>query len=444
MKRFIALFLALLLPVCALAETVEIALRIQTAEALFNKLLQRSVQGAAGVDAASMEAAVKLLQILLGDTTITAVTQEDAGSVSISLKGMNLLDVTTYQVGSESQMTSSLIPGYVLIEESDEDPAVDAEKEQKIAEDFMTAFKTWREALPSETAYGVFGGDAYAGGTVCTTWSITDSDIAKLMSELMTPELRALVSESLTVEESEQTDALDALEKANQRVAEENKYAYTIRCVKDDQDQIVGMSLTVFEHEKQLATLSLGLQEQEIRLVLGLGMKEQNYWSECRLTKNKHEQTTYTKGEACEWVADKSESFTYVSQTNAPAAAYLMNCIVTNYGKRKLWDGHMYLGTKADAAKEFMTFAGSVNELAKSAEVKFSLRDRQQDLMTVALSTSPVEAILLPDESMVRCSETEQADLYTKVNQDFVFAISMRLIQIIPFDVLLKMDGLTP
>lgn len=442
MKRCIALLLALLLPVCALSETIEVTVQVQTAEALFSAMLEPAVQSQAGLDDATAEAAAKLMKALIGNTKITTVTQEDAGSVSISLNGVNFLDVTTYLSGVQTLMTSSLIPGYVLVEEAD--PAADAQREKKIAEDVKAAVTAWKDGLTAETAYGAFSGDAYTGGTSCTTWTITDSDIAKLMSNLMTPELRTLVSESLTVEESEQTDVLDALEKANQRVAEENKYAYTIRCVKDDQNRIVGMSLTVFEHEKQLATLSLGLDEQEIRLVLGLGMKEQNYWSEYRLTKNKHEQTTYIKGEACEWVADKSESFTYVSQTNAPAASYLMNCVVTNYGKRNLWDGHIYLGAKADAAKEILTFTGSVNELTKSAEAKFSLRDSQQDVMTVAVSSKPVEAILMPDESMVRCSETEQAELYTKVNQEFVFALSMRLIQIIPFDVLLKMDGLAP
>lgn len=446
MKRFIALFLALLLPFGALAETTQVTLEVQAEEALFSALLKSGAQNGAGIDAAALEAYVSLLKTLLKDTSITMVSQENASSVSIILNGTSLMDAANYLSGSEMQTTSSLIPGYVLVEADAADSAIDAEKEQQIAKDLEKVFTAWKEGLVSETTYGVFAGDAYSGGTQCTTWTITDSDIAALMSAVMTPELRGMIEQHIASEDGDQEDVLAAFDAANARVAEENKYAYILRRVEDDQEKLVGFSLSVFEAEKQLATLSIGPNEDGMRIVLGLGLKAQNYWSECKLTKSQRDQTTFIKGEVREWTADKSESFAYVAQTNAPAVSYLLNCIATSSGQRKLWDGHVYLGSKTDAAREILAFSGSVNQQNKAVEASFSLMENKQALMTISISKKPVAAILPPDASLIRCAadDPDQAELYTKVSQEFAFAITMRLMQIIPFDVLMTLDGLMP
>lgn len=445
MKRLVALLLALLLPVCALAETYEVTMEVQTAEALFSALVDQSVQQHMGLDGVSGESVAKLLQALLGNTKITAVTQENASSVSISLNGSSFLDATTYQSGSESLMTSSLIPGYVLVEEAAAASAAEDEKEKKIAEDAQNAYDAWKKALPVETAHGVFSGDAYTGGTVCTTWTITDSDIAALMTAVMTPELREMIKQHADDETAGKGDILSAFDAGNVRVAEENKYTYTIRRVADDDDQLVGFSATVFDQAAQVATFSLGVNDQNVRMVIGLGLKQENYWAECVLTESQRDQTTFIKGEMREWTADKSESFAYVAEANAPAMSYLLNCIMTKSGQRELWDGHVYLGTKANASKEVLSFSGSMNKANQSFEAKCSLVENQQPMMTFSLSKKPAEEIMPPDASLVRCAESDpdQGELYEKVNQEFVFAITMRLMQFIPFDLLLKMDGLT-
>lgn len=441
MKRFIALFLALLLPVFALAETFEVTLEVQAKEAVFSSLLKSAAQSGAGYDAAALETYASLLQSLLKDSSITFVSQENASSVSITLNGTSFLDATTYLSGTETMTTSSLIPGYVLVEADADNSVIAAEKEQQIAEEFEKAFADWKKDIASETSYGVFAGDAYSGGTQCTTWTLSDGDISALMTALMTPELRAMIEQQL-----EADDALAAFDAANERVAEENKYSYILRCVKNDQEELVGFSVSVFEAEKQLATLSLGRTEQGMRAVLGLGLKEQNYWAECLLTKSQRDQTEFIKGEVREWIADKSESFAYAAQTNAPAVSYLMNCITTTSGQRKLWDGHVYLGSKTDAAKELLAFSGSVNQQNKAVEASFSLMENKQTILNFSMSKKPVASILPPDASLIRCSaeDPDQAELYTKVSQEFAFAITMRLMQIIPFDVFLTLDGLMP
>lgn len=446
MKKIVALLLALLLPVCALAETFEVTLEMRTAQAMFSAILDQSVQEQMGLDGVASESVVKLLQSLLGNTKITVINQENASSVSITLNGNSFLDATNYLSGTETLMTSSLIPGYVLVEDADSATAANTETEQKIMEDVHSAYQAWKEALPVETAQGVFSGDAYSGGTSCTTWTITDSDIAVLMSAVMTPELRGMIEQQMDTEAAGEDSVLASFDAANARVAEENKYTYTIRRVIDDADQLIGFSVTVFDQEAQVATFSLGKSDQRIRVVIGLGLKHENYWAECVLTESQRDQTTFLKGEMREWTADKSESFAYVTEANAPAMSYLLNCITTKSGQRELWDGHVYLGTKANAGKEVLSFSGSMNKADQSFEAKFSLVENQQSMMTFSLSKKPVAEIMPPDASLVRCSESDpdQGELYAKVNQEFVFAITMRLMQIIPFDVLLKLDGLTP
>ena len=75
MKRFVALLLALLLPVCSLAETLEVTLQVQTAETLFSAMLDRSIQRKSGTESASAEVITKLMRTLLGNTWITMITQ---------------------------------------------------------------------------------------------------------------------------------------------------------------------------------------------------------------------------------------------------------------------------------------------------------------------------------------------------------------------------------
>ena len=442
MKKCIALILALILPVCALAETVQITFQLQSADELFSGFIRQGTLNGMGVDASSLEAYASLLKIFLKDTKLTSVYQEDAFSLDISINGINLLDMTTRQSGSEMQLTSSLIPGYVLIEPADKtgDHAL-AEREAQLEEGIKEAFFAWKNGLVSETIYGVFAGDAYSGGTECTTWTVTDKDVAELISNLMTPELRTMIEEQIEAA-GEDENLLKAFEEVNERVMKENKFSYQIRRVGNEQHQPIGLSVSVFEEEKQIATLSAGIDQQTIRVVVGLGLKTQNYWAECLLTRSQKDQTTFVKGEMREWTADKSESFAYAAQSNAPAASYLLNCTMTNSGQRKLWDGHVYRGSKADAAKEILSFSGSVNPTGGSAEAVIRLMQNSKALMTLTLSMKPVTPIPPLDESLVRCSEKvpEQAELYAAVSQELVFAIAGRILQIIPLDVLLKLD----
>lgn len=445
MKRFVALLLALLLPVCSLAETLEVTLQVQTAETLFSAMLDRSIQRKSGTESASAEVITKLMRTLLGNTRITMITQEDASSFSISLNGTDFLDMTTHLDGEKTLLTSGLIPGYVLVENTGADATDNAADEQKITEDIQTAWLAWKKTIASENTYGVFSGDAYTGGTSCTTWTITDRDIAALVSAVMTPDLRAMIQDQ-TEKGNAQEDILAAFDAANEKAAEKNQYSYVLRCVKDAQENAVGASATIFDQEKQVATISVGFGDEALRLVIGLGLKQQNYWAECVLTKTEREKNTFLKGELREWTADKSESFAYVAQANAPAMSYLMNCVTTKSGQRILWDGHVYLGTKADAGREVLSFSGSSSEANQTLVARFSLMENRQSLMNLSLSMKPTDAIQPPDPSLVRCSETDpdQGELYTKISQEFAFTITMRLLQVIPFDLLMKMDGLMP
>lgn len=447
MKRLVALLLALLLPICVLAESVEVTIQVKASDALFSKLSSQSSLDLTGFNAASLEKYASLLKALLKDVSIIVVSQENAYSVDFALSGVKLLDMTAYMSGSLTQLTSSLIPGYVLEETTRKENSLGdlrSERQKKIAADVKAAYENWRAGLNPVTTTGVFVGDAYTGGTKCTTWSITDRDVAALLSAVMTPEMRALIQHETTEATEGKKDVLEAFDAANDRVLEENKYSYLVRSVKDDRDEFVGLSVSVFEKDMQLATMSVGAQGNDLRLVVGLGLKQQNYWTEWHFTKSQREGTAFIKGEMREWTAGKNESFTYVRGTNAPAASYLLNCSTTDSAQRMLWDGHVYKGSKADAEKEILSFSGVTNQTDDLFEASVRLMESKQTLMSFTMTKNPAGAIQPPEASLTRCSAEDpaQKELYTKVRQTFVFAITVRLLQVIPIDVLLMMEDL--
>lgn len=447
MKRFIALLLALLLPLCTFAESVEVTVQVKASDALFSKLFSESFAEVTGFDTAALQPYASIIKALLSDVSITAVSQANAYSVDFILRGVTLFDMTAYQNGSVTQMTSTLIPGYMLEEQSKEIDALTAltpEKQKNILTDVKAAYEKWYTGLNAATISGVFDGDAYTGGTKCTTWTVTDQDISALLSAVMTPELRTLFQQELAENSEGEADILAAFDAANDRVARENRCSYLVRSVKDDHDELIGFSVSILEKDIQTATVSVGLQEDAIRIVMGLGLRQQNYWAEWNVTTSRREEMTFIKGEMREWTADKSETFAYVKETNAPVVTYLLNCNVTNAAQRTHWDGHLYKGSTALAEKEVLSFNGAQNQTDKSYEASVSLMENKQTLLSLTITKKEAEAIQQPDSALIRCSadDPEQQELYTKITQTFAFAITARLMQVIPFDALLMMDEL--
>lgn len=449
MKRLLSLLLLLVLPVCVFAETYEVSVSVETDDEVFARYAKELLQKVPNLSAEDEDKYVQLLRVLLKEAGVNAVMQEDAVSLDITIASETLIDMVVREIGTASYITSSLIPGYVLVENmSETDTSVqitegvaDETALQNAADSITTALSTWLADIEPVTTYGVFHGDAFEGGTQCTTWMLTDMDIAACLSAFTTDEVRSLLTQMLSASELDVASLFAEFDAATDRVADEDKYIYLLRIVRDDADRFVGFSLTVLDDVSQLATVSFGKTENETRLVVGLGLNSQNYWWEYEIQTNTREKLTLLKGSSREWLADKVESFAYVKETNAPVASYHWNCNVTKSGQRYLWDGNLYSGEVTDASKVICSYSGSMNSSVSSFETSISVIKDSRTPLKLEFSWKPAESIPALDDALVQCSMNNPAhnDLANELSEMMVTAMVSRLIKILPIEVLLTL-----
>lgn len=451
MKKLLALLLALLLPVCALAETYECTLAMDADDATFAQFAKAILTKIPGMNADHAERYAKALHTLLQDTKVSVVSQSDAASFSVELAGGSLFDVTVCEDAKATYMTSSLLPGYALVEEHT--PAQKLPSMQTLIDDAVmqnvlasmdAALSAWLSEIEPTMTHGVFHGDAYEGGTQCITWALTDQDIAALVSALATDELCALVTKAFTMMELDAAQLLKEFDELNDRVADEDAYFYILRLVRDDEQQPVGLSLSIMEETAQVATVSFGVTEKTLTLVVGLGMNGQNYWWECTLQGNRRDEMLFLDGVSREWIADKASAFGYVRDTNAPVSVQYWNCSLTQSGQRLLWDASLYQGETADPARKLGASKGSVNPDGGTFEASFTLNAGTDVPLKIVFSGKPVDAISPLDSALKLCSTTAAADaeLYKELNKTLSLELSARMVKLLPLDVIMTLSEL--
>lgn len=448
MKRLLAFLLALMLPACALAETYQVHLETKADETIFPIYVKELLQKIPGLLTKDAEKYVTAISTLMKNTEVTVTAQDDACSMDIKLSGSSLIDLTVYQTDKASCLTSSLLPGYALVEPltgAEASTQLEENEWKRITKSVDAAIDAWLKDIEKTEMQGIFEGDAYSGGTRCTTWMLTDKDISSLMSSVMTADLRSLMTWLFgTSSVMDAATFLAAFDDANARVAKEDKFSYVLRVVKNDADEFVGLSLSVFEKSAQLATLSFGMQDEKARLVVGLGLNGRNYWWEAMTQRTQRDQVTYLKGEMREWVADKSQAYAYVNKTNAAVTSCVWTCNLTKSGQRTLWDGCVYEGGTVDKAKAVCTFNGAMNSTAKTLESGIKLMQDGRTALEAKLDYKPVSPINPIGETVTLCSvgDPAQEKLYTELNQKLNYGITARMFQLIPIDVIFTLSEL--
>lgn len=448
MKKLLALLLAFMLPCCAFAETRAITLKFSTDDEIFAAFAKEVLQVLPGMTEEEKEKKVEAVHAILKDTKFTAVMQDDAISLDISLSGKPLLDMVVHVKENESYITTSMLPGYILTAQQDETQLpqngpsqIDEAALNAIAASVKTAVKAWLSRFEPTVSYGSFQGDAYSGGTKCTTWVLSDKDIAELVSAIATDEVRAAVTQMLKESGADAVQLLQQFDALNAQVAEADAYKYILQVVHDGEDNLVGLSLTILEEEKQLATVSFGIQAKEVRLVIGLGLKTQNYWREYILQTNQHKNIWFLRGFSREWVANKAEAFSYVSTTSVPVQSFTWSCNISQSGNRYLWDAAFYDGITTDEAWKFASCNGRFTPASRSLEADFNLFwSSSTPLMKMQFSAKPAQEIPPLDDSLVICSasDPEDAALYDELNKKFSYELTRRLLTLLPLDVLLN------
>lgn len=449
MKKLLALLLAFLLPCCAFAETREVTVRVSTDDAVFAAYAKEILQKLPGITAETQEKYVQVLCALLKDTRFTAIAQADAESVDISIGGKPLLDFVVYSQGNASYLTTSMLPGYALLEKNS-DPQLSQNGPSQLNEAALSAIavsvenavSAWMNSLEPMISYGSFQGDAYSGGAKCTTWLLSDRDIAALVSAMATEEVRAAVTQMLREAGADAVQLLQQFDDLNDRVSKADAYKYILRVVHDDEDRFVGLSLTILEGAEQLATVSFGKQQKELRLVIGLGLGNQNYWREYILQGSSQNDLLDFKGFIREWVANKAEAFSSVSATSMPVQTFSWGLNISQSDSRYLWDASLYEGVTNDSDRKLISCTGSFTPAEKALEAELSLVRSSSTPLKVQLAMKPAKEILPLDSSIVVCSASNPADAerYAELNKQLSYELTRRFVTLLPMDLLLLLS----
>ena len=434
MKRFLAFLLAFLLPYGVIADATSISVEFRVDEVLFNAYAQQLFQD----DDSSTPGLAKLLN----GSGLQITFQDSAASLLVKLAGKELMSFNAYKDEMGIYIMSPLVQGYALYKallSSIDDQAIlpDDINWSAHEESLLSSLISWYEQLEPTITHGTFTGDAYEGGTECTLWALTDMDIAALVSDACTPELKAVVNKLLNTVGLNAEDLLNSFDELNARVADDDRYMYLFRIVRNDDGQFVGASLTIIDEISQVATLSFGMNDKSARLVVGIGLPENNYWWELTARKSQLRNITYLSGTSREWTADKSEAFSYVAESCVPLSDMDLRCTLTKSGTRYLWDGNVSTGT--ETRYEYLcSSSGSYIPSTGELKSKLSLGSSPYELMTVNIDVAKA-AEIMPMESdiqVISASDAENNMLCEKLLNTFTSNLMIRLMKILPVDLL--------
>lgn len=446
MKRFLALLLVLLLPTVVLAETYLLSIDFEVDG---DRLTQyASLMGQNQPEADQYLLIVQLVDRILNESGIDVVYQEDAVYFDVHIGRNTLLDMTIHDTPEAAYLTSSLIPGYAIVAEAD--PMVSnaqADLEQmdwtKIGASLEGIIRSWLDDLEPVVQHGAFSGDAYEGGTTCTTWTLCDRDIAELLSSLMTEEVCQFVSLYFTAMGYDGEQVLNDVDEMHESVSKKNDYTYVIRIVKDADENVIGISVTLLHKNNQVATLSIGLKKNELRFVAGLGMPEQNYWMELTVNYGTGRNTTYLSGQCREWFDDKNHGFAYVCEKSPPISDCYWNCNIMKSGNQYMWDATSYEDMGNSQYAYLFSSNGSVSAKPARLDGEISVGGGQEKLITMNVKCKPTEAIDALGDGLVYCSMTdpEQAGEYDHLMTQMSSSIAAKLLKLLPMDLIFQLGA---
>lgn len=445
MKRLLAILMVLIMPVCAAAETYKVSIDIAADENLFDKYLKEAVLLNSSEESAErIDTVVQLLRSILDGINLEITAQEDAAAVNVSLDGGILLDMAIHTTQDASFLTSSMLPGYVLVSQAND---MEPEVSVQIDWDLLKAgveksVDRWLSDIEPTTMVGSFVGDAYDGGTRCTTWILADMDVAALVSALMTDEVRKAASLCLSELGDVGDSLLSSFDALNAKVADEDVHMYILRIVKNDADELVGASLTILREEVQIATISFGIEDNKTRFVIGLGLDAKNYWWEVTAGKSFVRDKICFTGISREWVADKDESFSYVCASATPVTDFEWYCYIQEIGAKYLWDAAVYEKDDSAAYAYLCTSSGSFAPVSKMLDFSWSLGGGSEKLLTINVNVDRTEAIAPLTDGLQRCLLTDPAyaEERERLIQQLSAAIAARLIKLLPMDLIFRLD----
>ena len=271
MRKLLACLLALMLPLSALAEAVRTDWAVTVSP--------EGLAAAAGADE-GLAAWLPPLAEFLSGITLTAVTDEENGRSALTLAcaGEALISCDLARTDAGLMVICDLLPEDALLLSGGLPASQTAPDWEKVSDVFAACLDRWIAALDAEDATGRFAGDAYESGTRRRTYRFDDRDAALLMALLLDapwPEDFTALMETCALSAGTE---IDDLRGAIRETALNNPYRYVLHLVSDDDEALVGVSLTVYQKEDQVAMLSLGQEDGYLDAVLGWGLRGENVY----------------------------------------------------------------------------------------------------------------------------------------------------------------------
>ncbi len=309
----------MLLPVCAVGEANQVILSVGLDKAFLPQITPL-VAALAGETEEKAESTAEAIIELLNGLNVEIVSQENTAAFELSLKGEPVIDFSC-RIDDSFVLTSTLLPGMMLFDSFDVNEVANAIQLTDGAM-LLSAMEKWLSGIEMTTERGAFSGDAYDSGTLCTTTILSGQDIQQLVEILLDSEFFQQICMMNGIDSASFKDvsAYDGLE-------------CLMRIVTDEQNRFVGASATINWQEKQLCTLSYGAGESSARLVVGLGLLEENYWYDLTAFLQNSDGGISLSGTAREWTGLRNETFSYLTAFGEPASSFAWRLDIDEIGK---------------------------------------------------------------------------------------------------------------
>lgn len=411
MKKLLALLLALMLPCCALADTVgmdwSLTVDSEGLIELFYTAMNESLELEQG-RYPLVETWFQSLAAFSSDFTYHAVGDYETGRghAFVAYQDEELFSYDRILTEEGTLMLHSLLPETPILFSNSQLPSDvlprAAEAWQSIdwasKADLLTfIIEQWSYALDQTEEIGHFAGDAYTGGTHRTTIRFDERDLALLLDMILDTfwsgrpdDLNALISYPFLLDGQDPDAVRSFLHTSILRTAQSNRYHYVLHVVRDDQAALIGLSLVVYLEERQVATLSIGGPNGAqdgiaTTIILGYGLNGENYYVLAQELEGTEDGSFFT----CTLLRDPAKSF-QASASNPDNE--LMRMTFYNRSEGETHSMEVKLWSKDLEGSEFGMLFTSVHA-GESGSFEGLLSLNQKALFTTRIDYAPTEAL---------------------------------------------------
>lgn len=462
MKKLFALLLVIMLPLTAMAEAyiAESTIHADAAgiEALLSPVLAQ--MPASETDLNNDTLAQVIADILEGLGTRMCVS-DDAISFDVLMDDSVLIDLIMYSLdeGRTFAITSTLIPGYALgstttaetLEMSEAFTAAMTDADwNAIGNEAIAAAAAWLSDIEYTEETGYFSGSTYEGGTRCWTWKLDDQDIATLMDSLLSEALEDLLTKLYACMGLDAAALFQQYHAANQRVAQENAYSYTLSLVYGQEGRLSGISLTAHDADKRTLLVSVGIQDSGVKAAAGLPYGDNCYWCSVELNFMQEGIRTKLTGSWKEYAAPMDMSHAYTELAGQMLISSEFTADITSEGDQTTWTGEADVAVPLLAQIANMPTEYVLQSSAKYDEQRFdseaSVKTGELDIIGYEFSLAPGGEIPPMAADLSFCDmqddSTQNMDLFHDIIDKMGKAGSVRLIKLLPLDLIFRVPNL--